>query len=221
MIKAVIYDFDDVLVDSDPLHFAAWIQALKNHHVKDFSDFKDFKDKNMLGRSSRENAQSVAKHYHLNISPLDLYHEKTQLFTELVAKKIKLLPGVVSSLKLFQKIGLRLAVATGSPRQYIESTLKKFNLAKYFQVIITADEIKKGKPDPQSYQVTCQKLGLNPGECVVIEDATVGVLSAKAAGCLCIAIPNKHATNEDYSKADLILKSLEHITKNDILRLNQ
>lgn len=220
MIKAVIYDFDDTIVDSDPLHIQSWEQNLKDHQVQNIADFKIFREENMMGKSSRENAKLLVNHYKLDVDPEDFYHKKADIYMKNAIDKLKLLPGVVYSLKLFKKMGLRLAVASGSPRKYIDAVINRLGLKEYFELIVSADDIQKSKPDPQSFIVTCSKLELDPVECIVIEDATVGVQSAKAAGCKCIAIPNRNVTTQDYSEADLVLKSLTEITKNDIISLN-
>lgn len=174
----------------------------------------------MMGKSSRENAKLLVNHYKIDVDPEDFYHKKADIYMKNAVDKLELLPGVIPSLNLFKKMGLRLAVATGSPRQYIEAVIKRLNLEDYFEVIVTADDIQKSKPDPQTFRVTCSRLGLEPAECVVIEDATVGVQSAKAAGCKCIAIPNRNVSTQDYSQTDLVIDSLEKINKNVILRLN-
>lgn len=219
MIKAVIYDFDDTIVDSDPLHIQSWEQNLKAHNVQNIADFKDFREKNMMGKSSRENAKLLVDHYKINVDPEDFYHSKADIYMKNV-DKLELLPGVIYSLDLFKKSNLRLAVATGSPRKYIDAVTSRLGLKDYFELIVSADDVQKSKPDPESFIVTCHKLGLNPSECVVIEDATVGVQAAKAAGCKCIAIPNRNVKIQDYSQADLVLESLEKITIDDILGLN-
>lgn len=218
MIKAIIFDFDDTLVDADTLHIEAWEKTLVDHNIKNFDDFRSLRAEKMMGKSSLHNAQLIVEHYKINTTPEDFFHKKTKIFIELITR-LKLLPGAIHSLKLFKKAGLKLAIATGSPKEYIEKALKQFKIFNYFTTIITSEDVSKGKPDPETYLKACQELRLLPKECLVIEDATAGVESAKAAGCKCIAIPNKNVSTQDYSQADLVLDSLEKITRNSILGL--
>ncbi|HCB22943.1 TPA: hypothetical protein DEP06_03965 [Candidatus Daviesbacteria bacterium] len=220
MIKAVIYDFDDTMVDSDSLHIESWEANLKEHYI-DIAGFKKWRAENLMGRSSTENAKSIVKRYGINIDPEIFYKRKVEIFMKIAVDKLKLLPGLVKSLKLFKKEGLRLAISTGSPKKYVDAVLKKYGLTKYFDVIVTSEDITRSKPDPQMYLIASDRLKLSPAECVVIEDIPAGIQSAKAAGCKCIAVPNKNVTNQDYSKADLILNSLEKITQDVIISLNK
>ncbi len=134
MIKAVIYDFDDTLVDSDSLHIESWEQALKEYNVKSFNDFKKWRAEKLIGRSSLDNAHSIVEHYQIDIDPEIFYQKKVEIFMQIAADKLQLLPGVLDSIKLFKKEELELAIATGSPRKYLQSVLKKFNLNPYFDV---------------------------------------------------------------------------------------
>ncbi|MBI3109476.1 HAD family phosphatase [Candidatus Daviesbacteria bacterium] len=219
MIKAVIYDFDDTMVDSDSLHIESWEANLKEHNVN-IEGFKKWRAENLMGRSSTENAKSIVKHYGMNIDPEVFYKRKVEIFMKIAVDKLKLLPGLIKSLKLFKRAGLRLAISTGSPRKYVEAVLNKYGLTKYFDVIVTSEDITRSKPDPQMYLIASDRLELSPAECIVIEDTQAGIQSATAAGCKCIAVPNKNVTNQDYSKADLVLNSLDKITRDVIILLN-
>ena len=99
---------------------------------------------------------------------------------------------------------------------YVTECLKQLNLANFFDVIVSGEDLDKGKPDPQTFLVAAQKLGVHPNECVVIEDAQYGIKAAKVAGMYCIAIPyhgNGMDHTQDISAADIELNSLNDITK--------
>jgi len=105
-----------------------------------------------------------------------------------------------------------LALTTSGGPNSTEKILKKTGLDKIFSVVITNADYVKKKPNPEPYLTTAKKLGLEPSECVVIEDTPVGVESAKAAGMKCIALPNEFTKKQDFSKADLIVDSADKIT---------
>ena len=90
--------------------------------------------------------------------------------------------------------------------------MEKFKVADYFDVIVSGDDVKRGKPDPETYLIAVKKLGIRPSQAVVLEDATNGIAAAKAAGCFCIAIKNPYTPKQDLSRADLALDSLADLS---------
>ena len=121
------------------------------------------------------------------------------------------MPDLLQSLKLFKKNKFKIALASSGTKKYINVVLAKFKIADYFDVIVSGDDIKRGKPDPEIFSVAVKKLGLKPEETLVLEDATNGIEAAKSAGCKCIAVINKMTPPQNYSKADLVINSLEEI----------
>jgi HAD superfamily hydrolase (TIGR01509 family) len=99
---------------------------------------------------------------------------------------------------------LKLAVATGAQREFLDIALDTLRIRGYFAVLQTADGLERGKPDPEIYLIACRRLGLPPGECVVLEDARNGVLAGKAAGCPVIAVPSDYTRGQDFSEADWV-----------------
>jgi len=92
----------------------------------------------------------------------------------------------------------------------VDEILRRFHLRDFFEVIVDGDDVKFGKPDPEAYLITAKKLGVAPAECVVFEDSHVGVLAAKAAGMMCIAVRHQEArVRQDLSAADQVLESFE------------
>ncbi len=125
------------------------------------------------------------------------------------------MPGLIYSLEFFKSKGMKIALASSGTEEYIQIVLDKFSIRNYFNVIVSGNDVKKGKPDPETYAIAVKKLNLKPVECVVLEDATVGIIAAKAAGCMCIAVKNNYTLEQDLSKADTQINSLQMI--NDIL----
>ena len=139
---------------------------------------------------------------------------------DLIKTDLQGMPGIVDSIKRLKKDGYKLGIGTSLTRNYLTIVLDKLNVSQFFDVIVTGDEITNGKPHPDTYLTVAKKLGVQPNECVVIEDAKSGIQSAKAAGCVCIAIKNPNALPQDTTQADKVISSLDEITKDLIQELD-
>lgn len=210
MIKGIIYDMDDLMINSYPLHMNAFQVLLKQYGHSIYEIPSDIRT-SFIGMRIIDIAENIIKNLKLNVKVNDFYKKRTEIFLKLVKKELKLMDGLMYSLKLFKKNNYRIGLASSGTKEYIDIVLNKFNLHSYFDVIISGDDVKKGKPDPEVYLVAVKKLGLNPRECVALEDATTGIESAKNAGCKCIAVVNKLTPPQDLSKADIVLNSLKEL----------
>lgn len=210
MIRGVIYDVDGVIVDSEPLHIKAWCQTLENFHSNISQLPSDFLQKRK-GERPINIAQEFIEKLQLSVDADAFLKVKVAMYGKLMHTDLKLMPGVKTSLDFFENENMAFGIGTSDVREDTEYILQKFGLKKYFSAIVTGDEVKNGKPDPEIYLKVVQKLSLKPQECIVIEDATRGVLAAKNAGCLCIGVKN-NTKDQDLSKADIIIDSLEDIT---------
>lgn len=212
MIKAVIYDVDGTMVDSEPLHIAAWDKALQsyNHQLNDLSENLRA---TMAGKKPAVIAQEMVDDLKLPIDSETLLTKKTEIFMELIKTDLQGMPGIVDSVHRLKEAGYKLGIGTSLSREYLTIVLHNLNVQQFFDVIVTGDEIKNGKPHPETYLMVAEKLGVNPAECVVIEDANTGIKSAKAAGCVCIAITNPNALPQDTALADKVISSLDEVTE--------
>lgn len=122
---------------------------------------------------------------------------------------VPLLPGVRDALEEAQALGLAVGLATSSYRAWIEPHLERLDLYRHFDVIHTADDVAKVKPDPALYRLAVRSLGIEPGEAVAIEDSLNGLRAAKAAGLRAIAVPNPMTAGLDFGEADLVLPALD------------
>ena len=211
MIKAIIYDVDGTMVDSEPLHVEAWDKALQlfSYHLSDLSPTLQA---TMAGKKPAAIAKEMVEDLHLDIDSELLLKKKTNIFMNLIKTELQGMPGIVNSVKRLKEKGYKLGIGTSLNKEYVRIVLDRLHLPGYFDAIVTGDEIKNGKPHPDTFLVTVKKLGFKPEECLVIEDATSGIKSAKAAGCLCVAIENPNAVPQDTSLADKIITSHDEIT---------
>ncbi|OGD84588.1 hypothetical protein A2165_02420 [Candidatus Curtissbacteria bacterium RBG_13_40_7] len=209
-IRGVIYDLDDLMVNSYPLHMEAMLKIFEKYG-KDMGNLPSQMVKNMVGRRIKDILTDLIGFFELDVDFEKFSKERSDIFLALVKSKIKPMPGLLKSLRLFTENNFKIALGSSGTKKYINIVLKKFSIKDYFNVIVTGDDVKNGKPNPETYLVSAQKLGLKPQNTLVLEDATNGIESAKVAGCWCIAVKNKNTPPQDLSRADIIVKSLEEI----------
>ncbi|MCX6799088.1 MAG: HAD family phosphatase, partial [Candidatus Diapherotrites archaeon] len=147
----------------------------------------------------------------LKASVEELRAMQKPIYEKLFKEKAKPMPGVLALIRRLRKRGVPLAVVSSNYRYNIELALRKFGMLEDFKVIISCEDCRRIKPDPEPYLRAVEKLGCAPQEVIVVEDAEKGVESAKAAGCKCIAIPNHYTAHGDFSKADAVVKKFSDI----------
>lgn len=208
-IKAIIFDFDGVIADTESIHLDAWNAALQDvgYELKDLSPKILF-----TGRKPIEIATDIIKTLNLNLSADKLFKLKSKHFQKTVYKKIKPRDNLEIILRYQKKQGYKIAIGSSGERIYIRNILKKFNLLNYFYCIVSGEEVVKGKPNPETYKIVAKRLRLLPSECIVIEDSKTGIESAKRAGCFCIALSTPYSSIKDLSYADKNIKSLIELT---------
>jgi HAD superfamily hydrolase (TIGR01509 family) len=216
-IKAILFDHDGTLVDSEITHFQLWKKVLEKHNV-DLAEqgYKDFHS----GTPTPRNAEILVEKHSLSITPQALAEEKEVLtHTFLAHNTFSLMPDSLDTIKHFHSMGLKLGVVTGAGRFGVTSTLKGHQLEQYFDVITTGEDVAKSKPDPAVYLLAMKRLGVKNNECIAIEDTENGIRSAIAAGLVCCAVRNDYSAGHDFSIAtevfDCMNDAKNWIIKND------
>jgi beta-phosphoglucomutase len=199
-LKALMFDLDGTLIDSEFFHFECWNEILKESHVKlTYDDWL----KNYAGIPLPTNAKNLIEKYNISTPLMDLIEIRENLTLErLKTKDVNLMPHVADVLEYFHDKDLTLALVTSSPRKDVEAIFERNGLGKYFKLIITRSEVTKSKPDPESYNLCCEQLGFDKENCIVFEDTINGVKSAKAAGLTCFAIQSNTEEHDKLSIAD-------------------
>lgn len=224
MIKAIIFDFDGVVVDSEPLHLKVFQQVLGDEGIdltKELytSKYLAYDDKTFFIRSLSDFGK------YENTNQVDyLIDKKSEIFEALIEEKIKVFAGVSDFL---DKINgeYPVAIGSGALRSEIEIILEKKGLQKYFDFIVSADEVEHCKPNPEVYLKVLSefnnhnKVKLNAVECLVFEDAVHGIQAAKAAGMKCVGISNSYEKNE-LNEADFVIESFEDIDVDFLNKFN-
>mgnify|MGYP003310857615 CR=1 FL=1 len=212
MIQAVIFDMDGLLVDSEPF----WRQAERTVFNSKGLGLTEAQCRTTTGMRLDE----VVAHWN-KLVPGHIDNEQ-QVVDEILAEVHRLvctygvpMPGVHQAAQLFASKGWTMAVASASTMSLIDAVLDKLDVRKYFSVVQSAEHAKYGKPHPEVFLNTAERLNVNPENCLVLEDSVFGVIAGKAARMKVIAVPDKElASRKEYAVADAVLHSLEEIDDN-------
>jgi len=207
--RAVIFDLDGVLADSEPSWDDIDAKLLSEYGVAYHGEHH----REVLGVSYKASVEFFKKTFNITAPTEELMKRRGEIATEFFANKIGLFPPVKEVLEQLRDMKLRLAVATSSVSASARPFLDRHQLTKYFEVIITGDEIERGKPHPDIYLRTAENLGVAADACLVIEDSLSGVAAAKAANMRVAAIPDRRFVDpREYEKeADYLLGGLSEI----------
>jgi HAD superfamily hydrolase (TIGR01509 family) len=210
---AVIFDMDGTLVATTEADFLAW-QKLFIHYGKQLT-FEDYYP--LLGRKS---ADVVKLGLGLTGKPAEeAMAMKMGLFADIVAEHgVETLPDARSLLEKLYDAGIPMALATSSRKKKMELVMQTVGLEKFFSVFVTGEEVVKGKPDPQIFQLAASRLHLPADRCIVVEDTVSGVRAAKAAGMTCVAISTTHDRDE-LTEADLLIDHFTSLRPEDLHNL--
>lgn len=209
---AVIFDFDGVLVDSEPLYNEAQLRMWRRRHLVLPRSYRTFISRQVLGTTERVTFTRFKRLFRLKDQIHALMAERDLIVARLLRTRLRPVPGV-SRLVRSLAPQFRLAITSSSFDRIIEQALRKFRISRYFPIIVTAEDIRgSSKPAPGIYLATARALRLPPSRCVVIEDSPNGVLSAKRAGMACIALKHANTTRRDLARADRIVTTLSPVT---------
>jgi HAD superfamily hydrolase (TIGR01509 family) len=208
-LRAVIFDLDGVLADSEPWWNEIDAKLLAEHGVTYHGEYH----RHVLGLSYRLAVEFYKKAFGLSAPTEELMRRRGEIAAEFFANRVGLFPSTRAVLKELRQMHLHLAVATSSVSASARPFLDRHQLTRFFDVIVTGDEIERGKPHPDIYLSAAEKLGVPAAECLVIEDALSGIAAAKAANMRVAAIPDTRFVDaRDYDKqADYLLRDLSEI----------
>ncbi|MGN0204208.1 MAG: HAD family hydrolase [Coprococcus sp.] len=208
MIHAIIFDMDGVLIDSQPMHYEGDRLTLAAHGI-------DVPVEDMIAYAGTTNVHRFTifkEKYHLTESIEVLIEERERIMIDLVtASNAEPTAGAVDLLQSIKAAGLKTAVASSSSYPFIHAVLRKLGVEQYFDLIFSGESVPKGKPAPDVFLETCQRLEEQPDHCVVIEDSSNGVLAAVRAGMACVGYQNPTSGEQDLSKATVIIDDFRTI----------
>lgn len=208
MAYGVIFDFDGVMADSMKLLARVEAAVLKEFGVEVsteeiMSRFAGYTDRDFF-------VHYIEKHG-LGVSWVELSRQKALLVNQ---RRLEIEPvdGALDLISLLFDHGFLLAIGSGSSKAYVQSFLQRYELERFFSAVVTADDVRRGKPDPETFLQAADQLGLSPSACTVIEDGTAGMVAARAAGMRCIGLQS--APN---GPADRLVSSLSELSLKDFV----
>lgn len=183
---SVIFDLDGTLVDSEPNYYEAGRQTLAEYGVPDFSwaDHEAY-----VGISTQETVADWKRRYALEAPVEELLAVKNRHYLELARTSARAYPEMRTLVERLAAEGVPLAVASGSSPDAIAAILARTGLDAQLRTVVSADEVARGKPAPDVFLEAARRIGADPADCVVLEDAAPGAAAAHAAGMRCIAVP--------------------------------
>ncbi|MBM7621806.1 putative hydrolase of the HAD superfamily [Bacillus tianshenii] len=204
MIKAVIFDFDGLIIDTETIWYESFREIMKQEHQHELS-IEDYSA--CIGTSS-----SVLYEFLQQAVP-EMEEERMKELTNASymekATRPELRPGVLAYLEAAKKNGLKIGLASSSGRDWVVGYLKQLDIFSYFETIVTRDDVEKVKPDPALYIKALQNLGKKGEEAIAFEDSLHGSHAAMAAGIHCIVVPNPVTSHMDFKDYHLRLSSME------------
>jgi beta-phosphoglucomutase len=217
MLRALIFDFNGIIVDDEPIHFELFKQVLAEEGMKlteadYYARYLGFDDRGAFTAAYREHGRSLDEKLLAR-----LIDRKTIYYQSEIRSKVRIFPGVEKLVTTLVPV-LPLAVASGALRQEIETILSAAGLLKHFAVIISAEDVDQGKPEPEIFLKALARLNaqvedghpIDAADCLVIEDSKEGIRGARRAGMKCLAVSNSHPT-ELLQEANAVVRSLEEV----------
>lgn len=200
---------DGVIIDSEPIHSRVKMDTFAHFGL----EFNAADLARYMGRTSGAIfSETLAKAGRTDINPADMAAYKHAHYLEVLESgEIGPVQGSVELIKNLHAAGIPLALATSSNVRVMNTVLDNFGIRKYFTSILSGGELPESKPNPAIYLISAERLGVDPANCLVIEDTTNGILAAKRAGMYCVAYRNPNSGKQDLSEADEVVDSLTEI----------
>ena len=217
MIKAVIFDMDGVIIDSEPVHLKLEQELFKELGL----NIGEEEHITFVGSTSHYMWDNVRTKFNLSNTLEELVNKDRNKYLDYLnsSENLKPIQGIPELIKNLYKKDLSLAVASSSPINIIQIVVNNLKIDKYFKEIVSGDFVEKSKPNPDIFLYAAKNLGVDPKECVVIEDSSNGLKAAKNAGMKCVGYLNEGSGSQDLSSADLIIDSFNDIDFHKITQL--
>lgn len=207
MLKAVIFDMDGVLINTEPFHYEIWRKTLEKRGLE--IDYEHYKG--CIGSTVGYLLDIIQDAYGVDFhGDEELVQEMRAIKDQMVEESgIPRIPGVPEMLRRVREKGYIMAVASSSPQIYIERQMKALGVADCFDLLFSGERVENPKPAPDTFLRAAEKLGVQPEECLVVEDSFNGCKAAKAAGMFCVGYYNPDSGDQDLSVADAVIADYE------------
>lgn len=213
MLKAVIFDMDGVLVNTEPIYYKVVREILnENNHDITYKEYEKY-----IGMTNEYTWELIKSEYNIS-TPVDELIDTMMVLKDVIIKRdeYELIDGVVELLEDLKNNHIKIGLASSSPICDILDVVQSTGIDKYFDKLITGESVERSKPFPDVFLKAAEELKVDNKECVVIEDSKNGVLAANEANMKCIGFLNIDSGKQDLSKSDLIIGSMRDINYKSI-----
>ena len=209
----VIFDLDGVLIDSEALQYKAYSEVLARFGIS-----VSLEEYAAHWIAAGQGPEYVIRTHGLQMHPDELRALKQPVYHDILRREVALMPGAAAALTRLQP-HFPLAVATNSNRQDVSFVIDRFDLQRFFTAVVTREDYRDAKPQPDAFLAAATRLEVTPGACVVVEDAYRGVVAARRAGTAVVAIPNRFTRDNDFSLATIVLTNLDALSVGIVTQL--
>jgi HAD superfamily hydrolase (TIGR01509 family) len=203
-IRAVVFDMDGVLVDSEPFGFEAMRRVMARYGLP----YGEAENAEFLGRTTLDSCRILKERHRLPESEETLADWYVEGMLEQIARGPIPMAGVPEVLRRIRAAGYRMALASSAEVRVIDANLTALGLRPLFDAVVSGTQVARGKPAPDVFLAAAERLGAPPATCLVVEDSRNGLLAAKAAGMRCAVVPCAHTRHQDFGECDHRLAAL-------------
>lgn len=209
MIKAVLFDMDGVIINSEPLHHKAYYMMFREVGIEVNSTLYE----SFTGQATLHICEQLVTHFGLEEPPETLVSMKRSFFKDLFYNdpELDLIPGVRERIEEYHANGLTLVLASSASMGNINNVFDRFDLNRFFKAKLSGADLKASKPHPEIFLKAAQASEHPKDKCMVIEDSTNGIIAAHRAGIYCVAFKSQNSKNQDYSKANKVIEDFGEI----------
>jgi len=213
MIRAVLFDMDGLIVDTEPIHFKAFRAYMARHGI----EMPESMMPQFLGYTEEDNLRDLKAEYELDTPLEEMVADRGAVYLDLIrSEPLKVLPGFWDLSAEVRRRGLKQAVVSSANGRQVEIVLGRLfeerpgdeSPASHFDAIVTGDDIENNKPAPDIYLLGAERVGIHPAECLAFEDTPPGVQAAASAGCTVVAVPNEYSRGLQFPGARAEIESL-------------
>lgn len=208
MLKAVIFDMDGVIIDSEPMHARAAVLALKRFNIDISYDYMN----EFIGSTTYHMCSKMIQDFNIDTTPDELYNLNNEMKKSLLeAEGHTVIPYIIDLIKDLYANGMKLIIASSSPADVIEEVIESLKIKNYFNGYISGMQVERPKPAPDIFLEASKLLQQNPDECIVIEDSSNGINAAVAAGITSIGFVNPNSGNQDLRNATILVEGFDEV----------
>ena len=202
--EAVVFDLDGLMFNTEDIYLQVGSEVLRRRNKQFTPELVDA----MMGLRPAQAIARMIEWHDLTDTVEQIEKESRDIFTPLLDTQLAPMPGLIALLDAIESADIPKAIATSSSRRFAEEVLGRFDLIERFAFLLSAEDVHRGKPDPEIYQLAASRLGISTTAMLVLEDSQTGLTAAVASGACAVAVPGIHSARHDFSQATWIASGL-------------